>query len=223
MLNIAPALYGQSDKYIQVWIYIFANVGVGSIYATKDICAECNVSSRGLLNILSRGVLIFKSKGINLEVIRPNHTSPKFNLIVHNAMIDVQAKPVVAKKIKADVVVSKGNELAENLIITYLNEQTGKSYRTNNKETLKLINSRLADGFTVEQFKHVIDVKTHKWKNTEYETYLRPQTLFGSKFETYLNETINEQQDNSVSAQRIRNMETFLAEDWSVLPNPKGG
>lgn len=74
-------------------------------------------------------------------------------------------------------------------VITYLNEQTGKHYRANTKEYLKLISARLREHYSVEDFKTVVDNKVADWKGTEYEQFLRPQTLFApSKFDTYLNQ-----------------------------------
>lgn len=77
------------------------------------------------------------------------------------------------------------------IIIDYLNEKAEKKYRANNKVTQKHINARLKEGYTVEDFKSVIDKKCAEWKNTEMEQYLRPETLFGTKFEGYLNAKIN--------------------------------
>ena len=74
-------------------------------------------------------------------------------------------------------------------IIDYLNAKAGKSYRTNTPNTVKHINARLGDGYTVDDFKKVIDTKVAQWLNDKkMSAYLRPDTLFGSKFESYLNE-----------------------------------
>lgn len=72
-------------------------------------------------------------------------------------------------------------------IVRYLNEKLGTRYRSNSKDTKKHINARLNEGFTVEDFKQVIDNKVSEWKGTKMEEYLRPMTLFGTKFESYLN------------------------------------
>lgn len=74
------------------------------------------------------------------------------------------------------------------IIINYLNSATSSNYRYQSKATQRLINARLNDGFTVDDFKAVIDKKTKEWKGTEMEKYLRPETLFGTKFESYLNQ-----------------------------------
>ena len=73
------------------------------------------------------------------------------------------------------------------VIIDYLNEKVGSNFRANNKSTQQRINARLKEGYTVDDFKTVIDKMHAKWKGTEYEEYLRPQTLFSTKFESYLN------------------------------------
>lgn len=72
-------------------------------------------------------------------------------------------------------------------IVEYLNRKAVKSYRATTKNTQSHINARLSEGFTVEDFKTVIDKKCAEWKGTDMEQYLRPETLFGTKFEGYLN------------------------------------
>lgn len=85
-------------------------------------------------------------------------------------------------------------------IISYLNEKTSSRYR-NTESTKKLIHARLEEGFTKEDFFKVIDNKVKTWKGTEWEKYLRPETLFcASKFQGYLNEKgFSKQQGNDIS------------------------
>ncbi len=86
-------------------------------------------------------------------------------------------------------------------IIDYLNMKAGKSFRSTGKDTQKHINARLAEGFTVEHFKKVIDTMCAKWKGTEMDEYLRPSTLFGTKFENYLNAKVTQgRNDNNGQA-----------------------
>ena len=74
------------------------------------------------------------------------------------------------------------------LVIDYLNEKANTNYRASTKNTQSFINARVSEGYTVEDFKKVIDSKSKEWLNTDFEKYLRPATLFGTKFENYLNE-----------------------------------
>lgn len=73
-------------------------------------------------------------------------------------------------------------------IINYLNEKAGTNYRASSKATRSHINARLKEEYTIEDFKKVINNKVNCWVNTEFEKFLRPETLFGNKFENYLNE-----------------------------------
>lgn len=75
-------------------------------------------------------------------------------------------------------------------IIQYLNEAAGTRYKSTSKVTRGVIKARLDEKFTVDDFKVVIDKKVSQWKGTKMEEYLRPQTLFGTKFESYLNQNI---------------------------------
>lgn len=74
-------------------------------------------------------------------------------------------------------------------ILEYLNKKAKTSYKPTTKKTQSLINARLSEGFTVEDFKRVIDIKTTEWlKDAKMSQYLRPTTLFGTNFEGYLNQ-----------------------------------
>ena len=79
----------------------------------------------------------------------------------------------------------EGQKVAE--VVQALNEETGSHYRPTSKATMRHILARLREGFTVEECKEVIRKKSEEWGGTEMAKYLRPETLFGSKFESYLN------------------------------------
>lgn len=74
-------------------------------------------------------------------------------------------------------------------ICEYLNTKTNSNYRSTTKKTKDLIKARFNEGFTLEDFKIVIDKKSEEWlQDGEMSKYLRPETLFGTKFESYLNQ-----------------------------------
>lgn len=82
-------------------------------------------------------------------------------------------------------------------VIDYLNEKAGKSYKATTQRTISLISARNKEGFTIYDFKKVIDTKTQQWKsNADMNKYLRPETLFGTKFESYLQEDPNINNNN---------------------------
>lgn len=73
-------------------------------------------------------------------------------------------------------------------IVEYLNGVLGANYKFSSGYIHKTITDRLGEGYTFEDFKTVIDKKYAEWHGTEFAKYLRPETLFGPKFERYLNE-----------------------------------
>ena len=90
-------------------------------------------------------------------------------------------------------------------IISYLNQVTGKKLKHTAIAHQRYIKARLKEGFTVEDFKTVIDTKSKQWLNNEkMNMYLRPETLFGTSFDGYLNETnhINNDDDYEEHAKK---------------------
>ena len=79
-------------------------------------------------------------------------------------------------------------------IVEYLNQKAGTKYRAASKKTQTCIHERFAEGFSIDDFKTVIDKKCADWMGTAYEQYLRPETLFGTKFESYLNAKVTKKQ-----------------------------
>ena len=73
-------------------------------------------------------------------------------------------------------------------IISYLNLKAKKNFKVDTASHQKFIKARLKEGYVLEDFKKVVDVMVAKWKGTEYEQYLQPQTLFGNKMDNYLNQ-----------------------------------
>ena len=155
--------------------------------------------SKGYIKFISRGVkgkestlkMTIKAQLFSDGNINKSDILKQSNDIKKNQKEDKKVKPLNDKYI---------------LIVSYLNEKANTSYRVSDKSTQRLINARMNEGFTVSDFKKVIDIKTNEWLETEFEKYLRPQTLFGIKFENYLNESnkkvstkTNNQKNNSVN------------------------
>ena len=73
-------------------------------------------------------------------------------------------------------------------VISYLNLKAKKNFKVDTASHQKFIKARLKEGYVLEDFKNVVDIMVAKWKGTEYEQYLQPQTLFGNKMDNYLNQ-----------------------------------
>jgi len=92
-------------------------------------------------------------------------------------------------------------------IVEYLNKKGGANYRSSSKATREKIKARCNEGFTLNDFKTVIDKKVAEWKGNNMEQYLRPETLFGTKFEGYLNQKKGMQANNPKQKDNFNNYE----------------
>ncbi|NPU82985.1 MAG: hypothetical protein HPY65_00745 [Syntrophaceae bacterium] len=98
-------------------------------------------------------------------------------------------------------------------ITHFLNENSGKSFRSSSKTTQRLIKARWAEGFRTDDFQKVIRNKCCSWRaDPKMVDYLRPETLFGQKFESYLNE-IKHPMTGQASDLTVKNMAAL--ENWS--------
>ena len=80
-------------------------------------------------------------------------------------------------------------------IVDYLNKKIGSKYKNSTNKTKSLIKARLKEGFKLDDFKIVIDKMSSEWMNSDMQKYLRPETLFGTKFESYLNRQVQKMPD----------------------------
>lgn len=103
-------------------------------------------------------------------------------------------KQTEAKEERRNKKVEKGKEDIHTVeyeyrqVVDYLNEKAGTSFRDKSRDTRIHIKARFDEGFQLSDFYKVIDNKVAEWKGTDMAKYLRPSTLFGTKFESYLNQ-----------------------------------
>lgn len=152
--------------------------------------------NKALLNLVDKGIIV---RG-NFNFSTYDRTlwyafSPLGNTIMQKCKMDY-AKMSNAFYKSAEPIpnnITTNNNSNNNIyivkqVIDYLNEVVGSKYKSTTRTTRDKINARLNEGFTVEDFKTVIDKKAKEWGGTAFEQYLRPETLFGTKFESYLNQ-----------------------------------
>lgn len=145
-----------------------------------------------------------------MDKIREQNRLRKQKQREKQALLDVsrdvtgQVTQCHATDIEEDKEKDKDKELYSS-IIAYLNEKAGTNYRASSKATQTCIHARLAEGFTKEDFFAVIDKKCAEWIGGELEQYLRPSTLFGTKFESYLNAKVTKQNQAKPAAANVYN------------------
>lgn len=107
-------------------------------------------------------------------------------------------------------------------IVEYLNEKTGKHFTKSAAATKSKINARWHEGRRLADFKTVIDVKSAEWNGTDAAKWLRPETLFGTKFEAYLNEqpTGKPAAQQESKSERIKRLQKFVADQHANGSTP---
>lgn len=99
-------------------------------------------------------------------------------------------------------------------ILDYLSLKVGVRYKESNSKTINLIKDRLKEGFVINDFKVVIDNKVRSWTGTKFEQYLTPFTLFGDKFEVYLNQKVIKLEEKNYFGQEKLRFQNFEGRDY---------
>lgn len=166
----------------------------GICFATNEYFSRLyNLSERAITRLIGS----LKNKGyIKVEI--KNDIDNKRTRQICLGGIDKNSVNPIDKNVQYNNT-SISNNTSINIIIVeqaikYMNELAGTNFKPTSKKTQSLINARLKEGFDIEDLKDVIYCKYHEWfknpvvfKNgVKSDTYYRPNTLFGTNFESYL-------------------------------------
>ena len=170
----------------------------GFINSPKSVMRQCGASEDDLRVLMSKkfvlafesGVIVIKHWRINNYLRNDRYNGTKY--VEEMASLKLNENGSYSYGIPSNGIPSIGKDsIGKDSIdiVEYLNEKSGKNFRYSSRKTKDLIQARLNEGFTVDDFKTVIDKKVAEWKDdAKMNQYLRPETLFGTKFEAYLNQ-----------------------------------
>lgn len=150
-----------------------------------------------------------KRRAAGLKGGRPKKDEERKAEIIEQAIAldEKQKKQKVSEENKK----TKSVKVPYSEVIDYLNNACGTRYSAETKATQRLIKARFNEGKTLEDFKQVIDIKAAEWLgDAKMNQFLRPETLFGTKFEGYLN------QKQIKTAGEERSTESYL-NDWANI------
>lgn len=188
-------LYKVTPQAISKWIKKIEKLGYIKItYVYKEGTKMIEKRFIRLVSIDVSDVSLEVEGGINSDLggyqqpIKDNNTS------INNTSNNINT--IVEKKELDDIPYQE--------IIDYLNEIVGSRYRnTSNNQTV--IRARWNDGFRLDDFKKVIDIKNAEWStDKDMAKYLRPITLFGTKFESYLNQPVAKKELSMEERNKLR-------------------
>lgn len=186
-----------NELLIYAIIYGFSQAEGTKFSGSLQYLADwCNSTRQGVLNTLKKLVeknLIIKEDEIICGVKFCSYVANKIERGVKQSLTGC------ITEFNGGVKQSLHNNIKDNIdiniyinILSFLNEKTGKNFKHNSQKTRKLINARLREGYTEKDFYTVIKNKCKDWlKDEKMNKYLCPDTLFGTKFEKYLNQGVN--------------------------------
>lgn len=192
-------LYSVSKKTVSRWISELADKGyINSYMKYKDGSREVDQRVVSINNTTDKKVDTYTQKD-RYPIPKNVHTPIPKNAEDNTTSINTtfNNNTLSCKQDRTDNITKE--------VIDHLNEVAGTNYKAGTPKTKTLIQARLKEGFSLEDFNMVIDKKCREWSNTEMAKYLRPETLFGTKFESYLNQpdAIAVQQDDYFSHGRL--------------------
>lgn len=175
-----------SQAHQKAWLFVFAHLE--ETISLSQLADVSGVSKTHAKRIVEWGMSVLKELGVQ------SYFEAQTNgIIIVIGKSKAQEKPQEPKE-------DNDLKIAIEEIIAYLNLKTNKNYSSKTQVTQKHISARLKENYTLDDFKKVIDIKCGKWMGTNMEDYLRPITLFGTKFNSYLNERPQEEHTNNQSA-----------------------
>lgn len=186
-LHFIKDLRLKNKAYCEIWLNILMQYNdeeskIVNIYPSTE------VHPRTFYRIIDYGILSFNHYVKNYKIEKQ-----RSRIVIHKlakekekqikkptkVVVQPAPKPITPEILEVNIYTE---------IIDHLNKCSGKEFKPNMKVAKDKIDARLKDGYVLEDFKKVIEIKCKKWLGTKWEDYLTPTTLFGDKFGIYLNE-----------------------------------
>ncbi|MBU5484146.1 conserved phage C-terminal domain-containing protein [Clostridium sp. MSJ-11] len=200
------------DNKVYYWVKYEGIIESLPILNLKKDAIYRRLKKMSNVNILEHKTIIgngmFSYYGIGSKFIelisnfKTNNSKINTEYYVNEAITTTALEPEQKINLLKDSSIKDNNNIYS-LVVDYLNEKASKKYRMSSKKTQQLIRGRVGEGFTEEDFYKVIDNKVEEWLGTDMEKYLRPETLFGTKFEGYLNQKSEERDFEEVEGEGL--------------------
>jgi uncharacterized phage protein (TIGR02220 family) len=202
LIKFLNILYKKPKDYQLFWLYILGQIidGKQSLVSINELKKVFGFNKTKFYRILRFGLPFFNKKNNGVFIDSNN------GILIIEVIRNVN-------KVQEKNPIENNKEIIKN-VIEFLNTKTNKNFTTKSSKTISCINSRLKEGFIENDFIKVIEIKTEKWLGTSMEEYLRPITLFGNKFDSYLNETNKINKGNERFAKTQSAVDRAKQVDW---------
>jgi uncharacterized phage protein (TIGR02220 family) len=198
LISFIKGLLKKGKVYHDVWLPILFELEEKKLYKLNQ---RLDISKSQYYRIISFGVELWAElvPSVPLEYKRGN------------LFINVKtASKKTLSKTKAEKVQKEKKQVEEvdmnmvyESIISYLNQKAKTGYQSTTNSYRTYINARIKAGAKLEDFYTVIDNKCADWMGTDFEKFIRPETLFGNKFDTYLNQIISKKTNQEIAYDKV--------------------
>lgn len=199
IISFIKALQKKGKIYYDVWLPILFRLEENN---EIQISRRLDISKTQYYRIISFGVELWNEK------VKATPIQIKYGkLLISNTNIqvkEVKQKPIKKVKKEAETPIAEVdmNEVYES-IISYLNSKAGTGFKSQTNSYRTFINARLKNGYKLEDFYKVIDNKCNEWIGTDFQKFLRPETLFGNKFDSYLNQMVTKKSNQEKAYEQV--------------------
>ena len=199
IISFIKALQKKGKIYYDVWLPILFRLEENN---EIQISRRLDISKTQYYRIISFGVELWNEK------VKATPIQIKYGkLLISNTNIEVKEvkqKPIKKVKKEAETPIAEVdmNEVYES-IISYLNSKAGTGFKSQTNSYRTFINARLKNGYKLEDFYKVIDNKCNEWIGTDFQKFLRPETLFGNKFDSYLNQMVTKKSNQEKAYEQV--------------------
>ena len=198
LISFIKGLRKKGKVYYDVWLPILFELEENQNYKLNR---RLDISKSQYYRIISFGMELWSElvPSIRLELVKGNLS---INVKTASKKTLSKTKAEKVQKEKKQVEEVDMNMVYES-IISYLNQKAKTGYQSTTNSYRTYINARIKAGAKLEDFYTVIDNKCADWMGTDFEKFLRPETLFGNKFDTYLNQIISKKTNQEIAYDKV--------------------
>ena len=196
-VSFLKILFKKGKIYYDVWLPILFQLEEKN---EAIVNRRLNISKTQYYRIISFGLKTWEDKIPNIPIqLKSGRLSIYQEKVISLKKVVKPKKEKETKKAESEI---NMNEVYES-IISYLNQKAGTGYKSETNSYRTFINARLKSGYKIEDFYKVIDNKSNEWMGTDFQKFLRPETLFGNKFDSYLNQNVTKKTNQEIAYEQV--------------------
>lgn len=198
IISFIKELQKKGKLYYDVWLPILFKLEDNS---EIQISRRLDLSKSQYYRIISFGLKLWNEKVPHIPM-QINYGKLSINNVNSAKKVVSKSTKKVKKEPTPKIAEVDMNEVYES-IISYLNNKAQTGFKSQTNSYRGFINARIKNGYKIEDFYKVIDNKCNEWMGTDFQKFLRPETLFGNKFDSYLNQSVTKKTNQEIAYEQV--------------------